>query len=308
MRGTFRFMRKKPLGGFGLLVLLLVVGVGALSPWLAPYGMNDFNLAERLEGPSSRHWFGTDQNGRDLLSRLVYGAQVAAMVGLGTSAFVVLLSLLVGLPSGYFGGKYDVLVQRVVDVWMSFPAIFLILTIVAIFPTAVNRGFLGLGVGPTFGPDPTAGPWFWNTFPRTTVVIFTLGVVLAGNASRIVRSAVVSVKASPYIEAATVLGASHLRIMLRHILPNIMATIIIVATLQLGAAILVEATLSFLGIGITNFPTWGQLLGGNTRALAAQYPHLVIFPSLVLFLAVFGFNVLGDALRDVLDPRFRNRN
>ncbi|MCE7929001.1 MAG: ABC transporter permease [Chloroflexi bacterium CFX7] len=305
LMGTWRFIRQKPLGAFGALVLILIVIVGAFSPWIATHSPTDADLSAVLVGPSTSHWFGTDFNGRDLFSRIVYGAQVTALVGLGTVVLVAFISLVVGVTSGYFGGKFDVGVQRLVDIWLSFPAIFLILTLVAVLQSGTSSGFFGLGRGPEIGPNPNNGDWFWYTFPRTTIVILALGVVLAGGASRVVRSAVLATRANPYVEAAVVLGASHPRIIMRHILPNIMPTIIVLATLQLGTAILAEATISFLGIGVTNFPTWGQMLSGRTRDLAEANLHLALVPGISIFLAVFGFNMLGDALRDVLDPRLR---
>lgn len=304
-RGIWRFIRQKPLGAFGAAVLILILVVGAFSPWIATHDPSDADLGAILEGPSTAHWFGTDFNGRDLFSRIVYGAQVTALVGVGTVILVALLSLIVGVSSGYFGGRYDFGVQRLVDVWLSFPAIFLILTLVAVLQGGTSSGFFGLGRGPEVGPNPVNGDWFWYTFPRTTIVILALGVVLAGGASRVVRSAVLATRANPYVEAAVVLGASHPRIILRHILPNIMPTVIVLSTLQLGTAILAEATISFLGVGVTNFPTWGQMLSGRTRDLAATNLHLAMFPGMAIFFAVFGFNMLGDALRDVLDPRLR---
>lgn len=304
LRGMVRFARAKPLGAFGAFILLLVVAIGAFSPWIAG-DPTQSHLSDALTGPSASHWFGTDHNGRDVFARIVYGCQITAMVGIGTVILVTLLSLLVGLPSGYFGGKYDFFLQRLVDIWLSFPAIFLILTLVAVLQTSSGRGFMGLGRGPEFGPNPVDGFWFWYTFPRTTIVILALGLVLAGGASRVVRSATIATRANPYIEAGIVIGATHRRIILRHILPNIMPTMIVLATLQLGTAILAEATISFLGIGITNFPTWGQMLSGRTRDLAENHMYLAIFPGLAIFLAVYGFNMLGDALRDVLDPRLR---
>ena len=227
------------------------------------------------------------------------------MVGLGTVALVIVIALVVGMLSGYFGGKLDFIVQRLVDIWLSFPAIFLILTLIAVLKTSSGDGFLGLGRGPEFGPQPNGGPWFWNTFPRTTIVILALGLVLAGGTSRVIRSSVISARASQYIEAATVIGAPHSRIILRHILPNIMPIVIVLASLQLGTAILAEATISFLGVGVTNFPTWGQMLSGQTRLYAENHMYLALAPGLAIFMAVFGFNMLGDALRDVLDPRLR---
>jgi peptide/nickel transport system permease protein len=301
-----RFIRQKPLGAFGAAMLLLIIVVGAFSPWIARYGVQDQILVDQLSPPDSTYWFGTDQNGRDVFSRIVYGCQVTALVGLGTVIVVTILSMLVGVSSGYWGGKFDFLIQRIVDIWLSFPAIFLILTLLAVLQVRPGvSGILGIGRGPDWGPDPTGGDWFWNTLPRTTIVISSLGLVLAGGASRVIRGAVLSTKANPYIEAATVVGANSWRIIMRHILPNIMATVIVLATLQLGTAILAEATISFLGVGITNFPTWGQMLSGQTRLLAERHMYLALFPGVAIFLAVFGFNMLGDALRDVLDPRLR---
>ena len=298
------FIVKKPLGAFGAAVLILIVLVGIFSPWLAD-DPQKVNLSDTLVGPSGSYWFGTDYNGRDLYSRVVFGCQITAMVGIGTVILVTLLSLLVGVSSGYFGGKFDFVTQRLVDIWLSFPAIFLILTLVAVLKTTSSNGFFGLGRGPEIGPNPVDGEWFWYTFPRTTIVILALGLVLAGGASRVVRSATLQTRINPYIEAAEVVGATHWRIISRHIVPNILPTMIVLATLQLGTAILAEATISFLGIGITNFPTWGQMLSGKTRELAADHMYLALFPGMAIFLAVFGFNMLGDALRDVLDPRLR---
>ncbi len=305
LRAIVGFVRVKPLGAFGALMLLLILVLGVLSPVLAPYKLNQVRLTDALNGPSGDHWFGTDPNGGDIFSNILYGSQVTAMVGIGTVLLVGVLSILVGVLSGYFGGKSDFFVQRFVDVWLSFPAIFLILTLVAVLRTTSDPGFFGLGRGPTIGPNPAGGPWFWNTFPRTTIIILALGLVAAGGASRVVRGAVLGTKANPYVEAAAVLGAGHGRIIFRHVLPNIMPTVIVLATLQLGTAILAEATISFLGVGVTNFPTWGQMLSGRTRDLTESHPYLAIFPGMAIFLAVFGFNMLGDALRDVLDPRLR---
>lgn len=305
---TLRFTKTKPLGAFGAVVLILIVVVALTSPWLVNwYGFphDGVDLSAVLQGPSSEHWMGTDENGRDLFARIVMGCQVTALVGFGTVLLVGFLSLIVGVSSGYFGKKTDFFIQRLVDIWMSFPAIFLILVLIAVLTTSGERGFFGLGRGPNTGPNPVNGDWIWYTLPRTTIVVLVLGVVLAGGASRVVRSAVLGVKANPYIEAAVVLGATNWRIITRHVLPNILPTVIVLSTLQLGTAILAEATISFLGQGVTNFPTWGQMLSGRTRELAESHLHLAIFPTLAIFLAVFGFNMLGDALRDVLDPRLR---
>jgi peptide/nickel transport system permease protein len=301
-----RFARLKPLGAFGAVMLLLILAVAVFSPWIAKDELGTAHFSDALQGPSGEYWFGTDYNGRDLFSRIVYGAQITALVGVGTVIVVTVLSLVVGVISGYFGGKVDFVVQRFVDIWLSFPAIFLILTLLAVLNVRPGvTGFFGLGRGPDFGPNPSGGEWFWYTFPRTTIVILALGFVLAGGASRVVRGAVFSTRANPYVDAAVVVGASNARIIFRHIIPNIMPTVIVLASLQLGTAILAEATISFLGQGVTNFPTWGQMLAGQTRNVAEAHPYVALFPGVAIFLAVFGFNMLGDALRDVLDPRMR---
>jgi peptide/nickel transport system permease protein len=230
---------------------------------------------------------------------------VTVLVGLGTVILTAVLSGLIGIVSGYFGGTVDMVVQRFVDIWQSFPAIFLLLTLVTILGTA-GDGFFGLGRGPDVGPDPQGGDWIWHAIPRTSVIVLALGLILAGGASRVIRSAVLSVKANPYIEAARTVGAGDWRIIMRHILPNVFPVIIILSSLQLGVAVLAEATISFLGLGIPPpFPTWGQMLGGQARLLGVKHPYLVLVPGLAIFIAVYAFNMLGDALRDVLDPRLR---
>lgn len=303
--GLAWFARRKPLGALGAILLVLIVITGAFAPWIARDASNVSHLSDQFAAPGREYWFGTDQNGRDIFSRIVYGCQVTAMVGLGTVLLVGALSLSIGLVSGYFGGRLDLAVQRFVDMWLSFPAVFLILTMVAVLNVSSGPGFLGLGRGPAFGPDPSAGDWPWHTLPRTTIVVLSLGLVLAGGASRVIRSAVIATRSSPYVEAARALGASDARIIRRHILPNTLPTAIVLATVQMGTAILAEATISFLGVGITNFPTWGQMLSGQARVFAGSHPYIVIFPGAAIFLAVFGFNMLGDALSDVLDPRLR---
>lgn len=315
-----RFVQRKPLGAFGAFMLVLILTVAIFSPLIARDGLRESHVGDQLQGPSlpsfnfgwplltlgeNEYLLGTDSIGQDLYSRVVYGSQIAALVGVGTVMLVGFISITVGMTSGYFGGKTDFIIQRFVDVWLSFPAIFLILTLVAVLQTAGNFGFLGFGRGPEIGPQPDGGPWFWHTYARTTIVVVVLGVVLAGGASRIVRAAVLGVKGIPYIDAAVVIGSSSPRILFRHILPNIMPTVIVLASVQLGAAIIIEATLSFLGVGVTNFPTWGQMLSGQTRTLMQQHMYLGLVPGIAIFLAVFGFNMLGDALRDVLDPRLR---
>jgi peptide/nickel transport system permease protein len=272
------FLRKKPLGAFGaaLIVLFLALALGA--QWLAPYPYDVGTAADRLQGPSLAHPFGTDANGRDLLSRVIWGARVSVTIGFGAVAISTLVAVTVGVTSGYFGGWVDLLVQRVVDVWISFPALVLLVSLVAIL-----------------------GPGLWST----TLV---LGILLAPGTARVVRSAVLAMREQPYVESARCVGAGHARIVRSYVLPNVSAAILVLATTQLGVAVLAESTLSFLGYGVPPpFPTWGSMLSGTGRAFMLQSPWLSIWPGLAISAAVFGFNMLGDALRDVLDPRLRGR-
>jgi peptide/nickel transport system permease protein len=272
------FVRQKPLGAFGaaLIVLFLVLAVGA--QWLAPYPYDVGTAADRLQWPSLAHPFGTDANGRDLLSRIIWGARVSVTIGFGAVVISTGVAIVVGVTSGFFGGWLDLTVQRVVDIWISFPALVLLVSLVAI-----------------------VGPGLWST----TLV---LGVLLAPGAARVVRSAVLAIRFQPYMESARCLGAGDLRIMLRYIMPNVAAPILVLATTQLGVAILAESTIAFLGYGVPPpFPTWGSMLSGTGRAYMLQSPWLGIWPGLAISAAVFGFNMFGDALRDVLDPRLRGR-
>ena len=272
------FLRKKPLGAFGaaLIVLFLALALGA--QWLAPYPYDVGTAADRLQGPSLAHPFGTDANGRDLLSRVIWGARVSVTIGFGAVAISTLVAVTVGVTSGYFGGWVDLLVQRVVDVWISFPALVLLVSLVAIL-----------------------GPGLWST----TLV---LGILLAPGTARVVRSAVLAMREQPYVESARCVGAGHARIVRSYVLPNVSAAVLVLATTQLGVAVLAESTLSFLGYGVPPpFPTWGSMLSGTGRAFMLQSPWLSIWPGLAISAAVFGFNMLGDALRDVLDPRLRGR-
>jgi peptide/nickel transport system permease protein len=270
------FFVHKPLGTVGTALILLVLVMAIAAPLLAPYPYDLGVAAQRLQGPSLAHPFGTDANGRDLLSRIIWGARVSVTIGFGSVALSTLIAILVGVTSGYFGGWFDLLVQRLVDVWISFPAIVLLVSMVAIL-----------------------GPGLLST----TLV---LGVLLAPGTSRVVRGAVLSIRDLPYVESARCAGAGHARIVRSHVLPNVAAAIIVLATIQLGIAILAESTLSFLGYGVPPpFPTWGSMLSGTGRAYMLQSPWLSIWPGLAISGTVFGFNMLGDALRDVLDPRLR---
>jgi peptide/nickel transport system permease protein len=272
----WRFCRRKPLGAFGGLIVLALVAMAVLAPWIAHYTYDETLRGARMKAPGSQFWLGTDNLGRDIWSRVVYGARVSVTVGFGAVLIAQALGAAIGITSGYFGGKYDMAVQRVVDAWQSFPFLVVILSIMAVL-----------------------GPGLLN-------VVLALGVIGAANASRVIRGTTLSVIENVYIESARALGCGHLRIMLRHILPNVAGTIIVLATIGLGAFILAESALSFLGFGVPPpYPSWGGMLSGAGRSFFAQAPWMAIYPGLAISLAVFGFNMLGDALRDVLDPRLR---
>jgi peptide/nickel transport system permease protein len=269
-------MRGKPLGLAGGVVLAAMVALAFLADYAAPYGYDDADIFSRLKPSGPSHWLGTDNLGRDLLSRVIYGARVSMLVGFGGVALGLTGATVVGLVSGYLGGRFDLVVQRGVDAFMCFPLLLVALTIMAIL-----------------------GPGLAN-------VILTLGLVLAVRDSRVIRSAVLTVKENLFVEAARALGGGHLALIFRHLLPNIMAPIIVLATVNLGAVILIEAALSFLGFGVPPpRPSWGGMLSGAGLVHMLRAPWLAIWPGVALSLAVFGANMLGDALRDVLDPRLR---
>jgi len=304
-RAVWWFIRKKPLGAFGGFVLIATVVIAVLSPWIAQYPYTEQHLSDSLQSPSGTYWFGTDLQGKDVFSRIIIGSQVTVLVGIGSVAVAAVLSVIIGGVSGYFGGRTDIILQRVVDVWVALPPIFLLITFVSVLGTG-GEGFLGIGRGPDIGLDPKDGNWIWYTFFRSTVVIFSLGIILAGYGIRIVRGAVLALKENTYIDAARAIGAGDIRIMWHYILPNIMPVVIILATVNLGVAVLAEATISFLGFGIqAPFPTWGQMLGNEGRTYGPDAQWLMWFPGVAIFISVYGFNMLGDALRDVLDPRLR---
>jgi peptide/nickel transport system permease protein len=229
-----------------------------------------------MKAPGAQFWMGTDNLSRDMWSRVVYGARVSVTVGFTTIAFATLIATAVGVSSAYIGGVYDMAVQRVVDAWMSFPYLVIILSLMAVL-----------------------GPGLLN-------LILSLSILVAATSARVIRGAALSVMENPYIESARAMGGGHLRIVLRHVVPNVMATVIIVATIGLGGVILAESSLSFLGLGVPPpQPSWGAMLAGSGRSYMQRAPWMAIFPGLAISFAVFGFNMLGDALRDVLDPRLR---
>jgi peptide/nickel transport system permease protein len=271
-----RFVRRKPLGAFGGGLLVVMVALAFVAEWVAPYGYDDADIFARLKPSSATHLLGTDNLGRDVLSRVIHGARVSMAVGFGGVGLGLLGAVLVGLLSGYYGGVLDAAVQRVVDAFMCFPLLLVALTIMALL-----------------------GPGLAN-------VILTLGLVLAVRDSRVIRGAVLSTKTNLYVESARALGAPHGRIIRRHVLPNIFAPILILATVNLGAVILIEAALSFLGFGVPPpHPSWGGMLSTAGVVHMLRAPWLAFWPGVALSLAVFSANMLGDALRDVLDPRLR---
>ena len=276
LQALWTFCRRKPLGALGGLIVLVLLLLALFAPWIAPYSYDETIPGARMKAPGAQFWMGTDNLGRDVFSRVVYGAGVSVTVGFGAVLLANVFATLIGITSGYFGGAYDICVQRVVDAWQSFPFLVVILSMMAVL-----------------------GPGLLN-------LVLALGVLGAAAGSRVIRGTTISVMQNTYVEAARALGAGHLRIMLRYVLPNVAATIIILATIGLGAAILAESALSFLGFGVPPpYPSWGAMLSGSGRSFMYRAPWMAIWPGAAISLAVFGFNMLGDALRDVLDPRLR---
>jgi peptide/nickel transport system permease protein len=273
---TVRLVRTKPLGLIGLLIVLVMTIAAITAPLIAPYDYQEIVPSERLQAPSAQYFLGTDNLGRDMFSRIIYGARVSLKVGLFAVLISTTAAALIGIISAYFGGWFDTIAQRFVDAMQALPGLILVLTIMAILGAGVNNVILAIAIGASV------------------------------SGSRIIRSAALSTKAMPYIEAARTLGAHDTRIILQHILPNVMAPAITLASIGLGAAILAESSLSFLGFGVPpDVPTWGGMLAGGGRRWMLQAWWMAVFPGLVLSLTVFGFNMLGDALRDLLDPRLR---
>ena len=271
-----RLFREKPLGAAGAIICLIFLFCGLFADVIAPYGMNEIKLSARLKPPSWEHWFGTDNLGRDMLSRCLYGAQISVIIGLAAATLATVISVVLGILTGYLGGKFDMIVQRMVDAWMSFPDLIILIVVVAVL-----------------------GPGTWQ-------IIGVLGLLLGIGGSRIIRSAVVSVRENMYVHAAQSIGASTGRILWRHILPNVLPPIIVLFTTRVGTVILAESALSFLGLGVPPpTPTWGGMLSGSGRTFMFQGPWLVIFPGLCLTMVVYAINVYGDALRDIFDPRMR---
>jgi peptide/nickel transport system permease protein len=272
------FIRERPLGAIGGAIILVLIATALTAELIAPYNPLANDYAAMLAAPGAEHWLGTDAHGRDVLSRIIYGSRTALMVGFGASLLGAIIGSLIGVASAYFGGRVDLFVQRIMDVFFAFPVIILALAVVAI---------LGTGAGN---------------------VILAIATPMVPRCARVVRSSALSVRETPYVDAARAAGFSDRRIILRHMLPNVMAPILIMATAFLGEAILLEASLSFLGLGVQE-PTaaWGLMLRGAAVEFAETAPWMAIFPGVAISLAVFAFNLFGDSLRDALDPRLRIR-
>jgi peptide/nickel transport system permease protein len=276
--GLRQFVRQRTLGALGAAVILLMVAVAVLAPLLATHHPLATDYGAMLSPPGAQHWLGTDAHGRDVYSRMLYGSRTALLVGFGASVFGATLGALVGVTSAYFGGKLDLVLQRIMDVFLSLPLIILALSVVVILGTGALNVILAIMI---------------PMIPRCALVI---------------RSSALAIREMPYIDAARAAGYGHLRIILRHMLPNVMAPYLIMLTAFLGQAILAEASLSFLGLGVQE-PTaaWGLMLRGAAVEFAETAPWMGIFPGLAISLAVFAFNLFGDSLRDALDPRLRTQ-
>ena len=271
-----RLWQEKPLGtACGILVVILVL-VAILAERLAPYPYQEIHLPDIMQGASARYLLGTDHLGRDLLSRILHGARISLTVGLAATALNVIVAVLIGGTSGFLGGKVDLAVQRFVDAWMAFPGLLLLLTIMSI----VGQGLLQ--------------------------IIVVLGIAGGIGGSRVIRSAVLGVKENDYFQAAQAVGMRTSQILVRHMVPNIMAPIIIIFSINIGGVIIAEASLSFLGFGLpVQVPSWGGMLSREGRQYMEQAPRLALWPGLCLTIVVYALNMFGDAVRDLLDPRLR---
>jgi len=272
----WRFIRKKPLGAIGGFLILVMAVAAVFAELLQTHDPIATDAAHTLAPPAADHWLGSDHLGRDIYSRIVHGARVSLIVGISSTILGSVLGGIIGLLSGYVGGKTDLSVQRLLDILQGLPLLVLALVMSA-----------------------SLGPSIQN-------VIIAISIPIIPRAARVIRSSVLSIREMQYIEAARALGIRHLRIAFRHILPNTIGPFIVLMTAQLGSAILVEATLSFLGLGVPEpYPSWGRMLSVSAAEYAQKAPWLVLFPGIAISLAVFGSNLLGDALRDTLDPRLR---
>jgi peptide/nickel transport system permease protein len=277
-RAILHFCQREPLGAFGMAIVIVMAIAGFSAELIAPYSPTANDFAAMTEAPSWAHWLGTDQFGRDLLSRIIYGARTALIVGLSSALVGGIAGLVLGVGSAYFGGLIDLILQRVFDVLMAFPLIIMALAVVSIFGTGVQN------------------------------VIVAITIPLIPRCARVVRSSALAIREIPYVDAARACGYSHARIILRHMVPNVVAPFLIMITAFVGQAILAEASLSYLGLGVQEpVPAWGLMLQGGAEEYASTAPWIAIFPGVAIMLSVLGINLFGDALRDELDPKLRNR-
>src|SRR5579872_1983663 len=275
---AWTFLRRQPVGAIGMVLVLFFGLAGVFADWLAPYNPTSNDFAVMTEAPSWAHWLGTDQLGRDLLSRILFGSRTAFIVGLSSAVIGCVSGLVIGVSSAYFGGRIDLWLQRMLDIVMSFPLIIMALAVVSIFGTGVQN------------------------------VIAAITIPLIPRCARVVRSSALAIREIPYVDAARACGYGHTRIILRHMVPNVMAPFLVIITASVGQAILAEAALSYLGLGVQEpVPAWGLMLQGGAEEYATTAPWIAIFPGLAIMLTVFGINLFGDALRDVLDPKMRDR-
>jgi peptide/nickel transport system permease protein len=273
-----KFIRTKPLGAAGALIILAMLAVAALAQPLAPYDPYRGDYGLQFARPSAEHWFGTDEFGRDVLSRVMHGARIALFVGFTASLAGCTIGGLLGAISAFLGGKVDLLLERLMDVLLAFPQLILALAVASILGPAVQN------------------------------VVIAISIPIIPRAARVVRATALSVKENVYVEAVSALGATRRRVIAQHILPNVVAPYIIMLTAQLGGAILAEAALSYLGLGAAEpTPSWGLMLSGSAPSYAEKAPWIALFPGMAISLAVFGFNLFGDSLRDALDPKLRGR-
>ena len=274
-RGFFvRLWRERPVGALGGMIVLILILVSIFADVLAPYRPREVNLPDILQGPSAAHLLGADHLGRDLLSRLIHGARISLFVGFAATTLNVVVAVLIGGTSGLLGGKPDLVVQRFVDAWMSFPGLLLL-----------------------FDGDVDS---------RSRAGAVVLGIVGGIPASRVVREAVLGVKENAYFQAAEVIGCSTWKTLVRHVLPNIAAPVIVIFSINIGAVIIAEASLSFLGFGLPlQIPSWGGMLSREGRQYMEMAPRLALWPGLCLTIVVYSLNMFGDAVRDLLDPRLR---
>ncbi len=275
--GVRRFARRQPVGAVSAVIVALLVFIAVFGSTLSPYGSFEIIRGARLETPSWSHPFGTDNQSRDILSRVITGARVSIYVGLAAVAIGIGGGAIVGIISGYIGGKLDMLIQRIMDAWMSFPSLIMALSLAAILR------------------------------PGMTTAMIAIGITILPSANRVVRGAAMSIKENVYVEAARTIGATDSRIMFRHVLPNLVAPILVMVSIMMGAAIIIEAGLSFLGLGVQRpNVSWGLMIN-ESRLWLEAFPHLLIAPAIAIGVVVLAFNLLGDALRDYFDPSLRGR-